>query len=306
LIWGSLKGALWASLFAMPLAILAALFVSEFASPRQRTWIKSCIELMAGVPTVMVGFFAFVVLSTAMNAYYARHQEYFVNGQWVIFLAQVPLFALTASAIAARLMGKKWRALKKLAAVSVAVLLCLGAVLLLGRGLEWASGSMLKPIFGVTKFMQLNGVLAGFCLGFAIIPVVFSVAEDAMKAVPQSYREASLALGGSRWETALRVVVPAALPGVYAALMLGLARAVGETMIVLMASGNTPILDFSPFTGMRTMAAAIAIETSEKARYSTGFHVLFFVGATLFAMTFVLNSVTDWIIARFKSRYRMG
>ena len=127
-----------------------------------------------------------------------------------------------------------------------------------------------------------------------------------MKAVPHSYREASLALGGSKWETALRVVVPAALPGIYAALMLGLARALGETMIVLMASGNTPILDPSPFTGMRTMAAAIAIETSEKARFSSGYHVLFFVGATLFAMTFVMNSLTQWVINRLKSRYGSG
>lgn len=306
LIWGSLKGAFWAILFSVPLALLSALFVAEFASPRLRTWVKSCVELLAGVPTVMVGFFAFVVLSTALNHYYLEHQNYFTHGQWVLVFFQAPLFAFAASAAAARIAAQKWSLVSKTLAIGAAVIFCGALVMALGRACEALAGASLAPYFGVAQYTQLNGILAGFCLGFAVIPIVFSVAEDAMKAVPHAYREASLALGGSKWETALRVVVPAALPGIYAALMLGLARALGETMIVLMASGNTPILDPSPFTGMRTMAAAIAIETSEKARFSTGYHVLFFVGATLFAMTFVMNSLTQWVINRLKSRYGSG
>jgi len=127
-----------------------------------------------------------------------------------------------------------------------------------------------------------------------------------MRAVPASFREASLALGASKWETALRVVMPTALPGIYAAVMLGLARAVGETMIVLMASGNTAIWDASPFTGMRTMSAAIAIEAAEMPAHSTGYYVLFFVGALLFLITFVINAGTAHIIQKLKKRYQVG
>lgn len=303
LVWGTMKGALWAMMFSVPLGLLAALFVSEFAPPKVRVVAKSSIEILAGIPTVIVGFVAFVVLSTILNNYYLTHTEYFTNGLWVVFLLQVATFVFAASALGGRASLVKGGPLFKAFAVLVAVAAACAIAVVCGSILERLLGTTLRPIFGVEKYASLNGLLAGFCLGFAIVPVIFSVAEDAMRAVPNSYREASLALGGSKWETALRVVVPSAAPGIYAAVMLGLARAVGETMIVLMASGNTPILDASPFTGMRTMSAAIAIEMTEKPQYSTGYHVLFFVGALLFMITFVLNLATSQLMQRLKSKY---
>jgi len=307
LLWGTLKGALWAMIFSAPLAILTALFVAEFSSPNSRTIIKSSIELLAGVPTVVIGFIAFVTLSPVLNHYVVTHAAYFSNGLWIGFLLQILVFALVAAALCARILtSRKMSKASKIAFMAGALGVSFIAAFLVGRGLEYAAAPVLRPLFGVTKYTQLNAVLAGFCLGFAIIPIIFSVAEDAMRAVPNSFREASLALGASPWETAMRVILPAAVPGIYAALMLGLARAVGETMIILMASGNTPIFDASPFTGMRTMSAAIAIEASEKARFSTGYHVLFFVGALLFLITLVLNAATAQVIYRLKKRYHVG
>jgi phosphate transport system permease protein len=282
------------------------LYVAEFASERQRTIIKSTVELLAGIPTVVVGFVAFVTLSTAINVYYTAHQAYFDNGQWIVFPIQLAVLAALGSAIGGSVALRRWPHWQKFAGYAGAVAAGIVCAFILGRVLEAALGGSLRGIFGVTKLTQLNGLLAGVCLGFAIIPVIFSVAEDAMRAVPQSQREASLALGGSKWETALRVVVPAAFPGIYAAVTLGMARAIGETMIVLMASGNTALPDWSPFTGMRTMAAAIAIEAPEKALGSTGYYVLFFVGALLFLLCFLLNAAADQVIYRLKRRYRLN
>jgi phosphate transport system permease protein len=261
---------------------------------------------MAGIPTVVVGFVAFVTLSPVLNQYYLNHTSYFANGQWVLAFFQLPFFAFLSASFCAKIVMRRHPAVLKTFGCIAVVILSALATVAVGRVLEAVLGTAFKPVFGVGQYTQLNGILAGFCLGFAIIPIIFSVSEDAMRAVPQSFREASLALGGSKWETALRVVLPAALPGVYASLMLGLARAVGETMIVLMASGNTAIFDLSPFTGMRTMSAAIAIEASEKAQFSTGYHVLFFVGTVLFLLTLILNVTTGQIIMRLKKRYHVG
>jgi phosphate transport system permease protein len=307
LIWGTMKGAIWSMIFSAPLAILTALFISEFAKPSVRDYCKAGIELLAGVPTVVVGFIAFVVLSPTMNNYYLANKEFFHGGKWAILFLQIPVFAMAASWIAARVMLNRGGGLAtKVIGVIAALIGGLSFAIATGFVLSLIGGPVLNFLFGMQEYRQLNAVLAGFCLGFAIIPIVFSVAEDAMRAVPATYREASLGLGASKWETALQIVVPAALPGIYAALMLGLARAVGETMIVLMASGNTPILDSSPFTGMRTMSAAIAIEASEKAQYSTGYYVLFFVGAVLFLLTLVLNLVTEQVMYRLRKRYTVG
>jgi len=307
LIWGTFKGAIWAMLISAPLAILTALFLAEFASSGVRNYCKAGIELLAGVPTVVVGFIAFVVLSSYMNAYYLNNQEYFKEGRWFVFMLQIPFFALATCWIATRVvLTKNFPAVVKIAGCIAAVALGLIGAKIFGGILEFVGAPVWRVLFGVTEFNSLNAVLAGFCLGFAIIPIVFSVAEDAMRAVPATFREASLGLGASKWETAIQIVVPAALPGIYAALMLGLARAVGETMIVLMASGNTAIFDASPFTGMRTMSAAIAIEASEKAQFSTGYYVLFFVGAVLFMLTLVLNVVTEQVMYRLRKRYTVG
>jgi phosphate transport system permease protein len=155
---------------------------------------------------------------------------------------------------------------------------------------------------GIT-YDQRNCIVVGIALGFAIIPVIFTISEDAMSAVPRSLTSAALALGASRWQSALHVVLPAASPGIFAAIMLGLGRAIGETMIVLMATGNTPILDFSPFNGMRTMSASIAVEIPEAPHAGTLYRVLFLTGLILFAFTFLLNSAADLVSRRLRKRY---
>jgi phosphate transport system permease protein len=140
-------------------------------------------------------------------------------------------------------------------------------------------------------------------LGVAVIPIIFSICDDAMSSVPRSLTSASFALGASRWQTALHVILPAASPGIFAAVMLGLGRAIGETMIVLMATGNTPILDLSPFNGMRTMSAAIAVEIPEAPQGGTLYRVLFLTGTLLFIFTFLINTGADLIGRHLRKRY---
>jgi phosphate transport system permease protein len=153
------------------------------------------------------------------------------------------------------------------------------------------------------RYDQRNSLVVGLALGFAVIPVIFTIAEDACSAVPRNLVAASRALGATRWQTAIRLVVPAASPGLFAAVMLGLGRAVGETMIVLMAAGNTPLLDLSGFNGMRTMSAAIAVEIPEAPVGGTLFRVLFLTGTLLFFFTLVLTTAADLVGNYLRRRY---
>jgi phosphate transport system permease protein len=352
LIYGTFKASLWAMLFSVPLALLSAMFVAEFCGPKTRVSIKSCVEILAGIPTVVIGFVAFVTFSTWMGSYYQSNEAYFREGYWFAFFLQALVFSIGGSVLAGWVILRNGSKPAKFLGLLGALLLALLAAWLLGKllltltgikififvvlavmaGLLIFNSTLSAPmrimlffcallisaaaagvlaqsvlhVFAVERFTKLNAVLTGFALSFAVIPIIFSVAEDAMKAVPHSFREASFALGASKWETALQVVAPSAAPGIYAALMLGLARAVGETMIVLMASGSTAIFDLSPFTGMRTMSAAIAIEAPEKELFSTGYYVLFLIGALLFLITFVLNAATTSIIARLKRGHQAG
>jgi phosphate transport system permease protein len=161
----------------------------------------------------------------------------------------------------------------------------------------------LATSLGVT-YDQRNCLVVGLAMGFAVIPIIFTISEDAFSNVPSNLTAASLALGASRWQTALRIVVPTASPGVFSAIMVGFGRAVGETMIVLMATGNTPVLDWSIFNGMRTLSANIAVEISEAPHGGTLYRVLFLSAALLFAMTFVVNTVAEVIRQRLRLRYR--
>jgi phosphate transport system permease protein len=155
-----------------------------------------------------------------------------------------------------------------------------------------------------TSFEQRNSLVVGFIMGFAVIPIIFTIAEDALSNVPGTLRSGSLALGASRWQTAMRVVLPTASPGVFSALMVGLGRAVGETMIVLMATGNTPIMDFDIFSGMRTLSANIAVELPEAPVHSTLYRSLFLGAMLLFLMTFVVNTFGEVLRQRLRRRYR--
>lgn len=223
LIIGSLKTTLVALLFSVPLALAAAIYVSQLASPSWKEWLKPAIELLSGVPSVVLGFFALIVMAT-----------------------------------------------------------------------------FLQGAFGYES--RLNAFVAGIALGLAVIPVVFSIAEDALTSVPRSYSQAALALGASKWQAAWQVVLPAAAPGVFAAVVLGFGRAIGETMIVLMASGNATIVSWSLFDSTRSITATIAAELAEAVFGGHHYRMLFLIGAMLFIVTFLTNLAGDLIMHRLKDR----
>ncbi len=151
-------------------------------------------------------------------------------------------------------------------------------------------------------YVQRNALVVGFVMGFAIIPIIYTIAEDALSSVPEHLRAASLGAGATPWQTAVRIVVPTAMSGLFSAVMIGLGRAVGETMIVLMAAGNTPILEWNIFNGFRTLSANIAVEMPEAVRDSTHYRILFLSALVLFVMTFVLNTVAEIVRQRFRRR----
>jgi phosphate transport system permease protein len=154
----------------------------------------------------------------------------------------------------------------------------------------------------VGTYVQRNTLVVGFAMGFAVIPIIYTIAEDALNSVPEHLRAASLACGATPWQTATRVILPTAISGVFAAIMVGMGRAVGETMIVVMAAGNTPILEWNVFNGLRALSANIAVELPEAVKDSTLFRMLFLAALTLFVMTFVVNTFAEVIRQRFRKR----
>lgn len=223
LLIGTLKAAFVAMLFAVPMGVGAAVYSSEFASRRMREIIKPAIETLAAIPSVVLGFFALIVLAT-----------------------------------------------------------------------------FLQNTFDLT--FRLNAVNAGIALGIAVVPIIFTVAEDAMTSVPRSLRDAATALGANPWQVSFSTVLPAAAPGISAGVVLGFGRAVGETMIVLMASGNAAIVSANLLDSVRTFSATIAAELAEVVFGSTHYTVLFMIGSLLFVFTFVINLGGDLILARLKQR----
>jgi phosphate transport system permease protein len=154
----------------------------------------------------------------------------------------------------------------------------------------------------VGTYVQRNAMIVGFAMGFAIIPIIYTIAEDALSTVPEHLRSASLGSGATPWQTAVRIVIPTAMSGLFSALMVGLGRAVGETMIVLMAAGNTPVPEWNVFNGFRTLSANIAVELPEAVRDSTHFRTLFLAALTLFVLTFFVNTVAELVRLRFRRR----
>jgi phosphate transport system permease protein len=153
------------------------------------------------------------------------------------------------------------------------------------------------------RYDQRNAIVVGLAMGFAVIPIIFAIAEDAFSNVPRTLVSASLALGATRWQTVTRVVLPTASPGIFAAVMVGFGRAIGETMIVLMATGNTPIMDWSPFDGFRTLSANIAVEIAEAPQGGTLYRTLFLAALLLFMLTFVVNTVAELVRQRLRRKY---
>ena len=145
-------------------------------------------------------------------------------------------------------------------------------------------------------------LVVGFAMGFAVIPIIYTIAEDALNAVPEHLRAASLACGATPWQTATSIVLPTAMSGVFAAVMIGMGRAVGETMIVVMAAGNTPLIDWNLFNGLRALSATIAVELPEAVRGGSLYRMLFLAALTLFVMTFVINTLAELVRLRFRRR----
>jgi ABC-type uncharacterized transport system permease subunit len=301
LLVGTVKATVYAMLVSVPLALLAALYVSQLAPGWLQAVVKPTVEMMAAVPTVVVGFIAALWLAP-------RLQMWLLPA--LVGVAALPVGVALALWLWRRLPTSARRRFPAGAELIVLTASCAAmvglAVLVSGPIESWLfDGDFQRALFadwGV-RYEQRNGIIVGLALGFAVIPVVFTLAEDACSGVPASLVQAARALGATRWQAALRLVVPAASPGLVAAVMLGLGRAVGETMIVLMAAGNTPILGVGPFSGMRTMAAAIAFETPEAAVGGTLFRVLFLTGLLLFALALIFTTGADLIGRRLRQRY---
>jgi phosphate transport system permease protein len=301
LIFGTLKATLYALLFSVPLALMAAVYVSQLAPAWLQAIIKPTLEMMAAVPSVVVGFLAALWLAPRLEAALLGA---------IVGAAALPLAVLVALAvwrIAPAGLRRRIPAGGELVVLAISAAGVVAAAVLLTGAAESAffGGDFQRFLFtewGV-RYDQRNSIVVGIALGFAVIPVIFTIAEDACSAVPRSLVSASRALGATRWQTAVRLVVPAASPGLFAAVMLGLGRAVGETMIVLMAAGNTPLLDGSPFNGMRTMSAAIAVEIPEAPVASTLFRVLFLTGTLLFVFTLVVTTAADLVGSYLRKRY---
>jgi phosphate transport system permease protein len=301
LSFGTLKAAFYAMLLAAPLAICGAIFTGYFMAPMMRRKVKPLIELMEALPTVVLGFLAGLWLAPFVE-----------NNLLGIFsvLVILPLSILLMSFIWVQLPSELryripdgWEA-----GILIPVIVAFTA-------LSFAIATPLEALFfgGDMRFYltnelgisydQRNAMVVGFAMGFAVIPTIFSIAEDAIFTVPKHLTYGSLALGATPWQSLYRVVLPTASPGIFSALMIGMGRAVGETMIVLMATGNTPIMDINIFEGMRTLAANIAVEIPESEVDSTHYRILFLAALVLFMFTFMFNTVAEVIRQRLRDKY---
>ena len=301
LIFGTLKGTLYAMIFSIPLAILAAIYVSQFAPQKLARVVKPIVEIMAALPSVVIGMLA--------GLYFSPLLEKNLMTAFMLLTVSPVVFAVGAFfwwKIARKIQGGPFAGSELLFALLIGILSFFLALWLKTPVENFLFGgniqSWLHHALGLT-YDTRNSIVVGFALGFAVVPIIFTMAEDALSNVPASLKSAALALGASKWQTVRKVVLPAAGAGIFAGVMLGLGRAIGETMIVLMATGNTPLLDWSPFNGFRAMSANIAVEIPEAPVGGTLYHVLFLTALLLFAFTFILNTVSSIVGERLRKKY---
>lgn len=298
---GTLKAAVYAMLFAVPMAIMGAIYTGYFMSAGMRQIVKPSIEVMGALPTVILGFLAGLWLAPFVEAHLA--------GVFAIPIV-VPAAVLLAAYLWSRLPQTLCRRVPEgseatllLPVVTAAIFTALvagewlEAMLFAGDMPAWLTRELGIP------FDQRNSLVVGIAMGFAVIPPIFTISEDAIFSVPRHLTLGSLALGATPWQTLTRVVILTASPGIFSAVMIGLGRAVGETMIVLMATGNTPIMDWNPFQGFRALSANIAVEMPESEVNSTHYRVLFLAALVLFLATFVFNTVAEVVRQRLRERY---
>ncbi len=301
LIFGTFKGTLYAMFFSVPLAILAAIYVSQFAPQWMSRIVKPIVEILAAFPSVVIGFLAGLYFAPLFEKHLVQFLIFSVALP-VVFLVGVVIWKQIPEETRTRFprgVELGFVLLVVLAAFSVADLLAFPVreTFFAGDLKQW-----LYTHWGVV-YDQRNSLVVGFALGFAVIPIIFTIAEDALSNVPKSLSSAALALGASRWQTVRRVVLPAAAGGIFAGVMLGFGRAIGETMIVLMATGNTPILDLSPFNGFRAMSACIAVEIPEAPVGGTLYRVLFLTALLLFLFTFIVNTLASLVGDKLRKKY---
>ncbi|MDD2850558.1 MAG: ABC transporter permease subunit [Desulfuromonadaceae bacterium] len=302
LVFGTIKATLFAMLFAVPLALLAALYTSQFMSPRLKGRIKPVVEIMAAIPSVVIGFLAGLWLAPLIDK---SILTVFMTIIIVPVLLVVAIFFWKRIKVASPLQ-RITRGREFLAMIPLVILGAYLAFLLSGVAeVHLFAGDFKQWLFSAlgVRYDQRNSIIIAIALGFAVIPIIFTIAEDAISNVPRNLTAASLALGASRWQTAWRVVLPSALPGVFSAIMIGFGRAIGETMIVLMATGNTPIMNWSLFNGLRSLAANIAVEIPEAPLNSSLYRVLFLSAVLLFIFTFIINTVAEALRQRFRKKY---
>ena len=301
LAFGTLKAAFYAMIVATPLAICGAVFTAYFMAPAMRRKVKPIIELMEALPTVILGFLAGLFLAPFIE----------VNLPGIFALLILLPLGMVGFGFAWAQMPDRvrhaipdgWQAALLIPVVLLVSWLALGMsptleiVFFDGDMRTWLSNDLGIP------FDQRNALVVGLAMGFAVIPTIFSITEDAIFAVPKHLSYGSLALGATPWQTLTRVVLPTASPGIFSAVMIGMGRAVGETMIVLMATGNTPIMDANIFEGMRTLAANIAVEVPESEVGSSHYRILFLAAFVLFMFTFVVNTIAELVRQRLRKKY---
>jgi phosphate transport system permease protein len=300
LIYGTLKGTFYALLFAVPLAILAALYTSQFMSRRLRSMVKPVIEIMAAVPSVVMGFFAALLLAPFMEKY--LFTLLLCAGALPLIVLLTLWFWRSAPRHFSRLLAEESEILVLVLGMAVGLGLVFLAGPLIEKALFLDFKVWLRAHWGV-NYDQRNSLVVGFAMGFAVIPVIFTLCEDSLSSVPRHLVSASLSCGATTWQTALRVVLPVALSGIFSAVMVGFGRAVGETMIVLMATGNTPVMDMSAFNGFRALSANVAVEISEAPAGASLYRVLFLAALVLFMMTFVVNSIAELIRLHLRKKF---
>ena len=297
IIVGSIKASFYALLIGFPLGVLGAIYLSQFAHPSVRRYCKPFIEMLSIIPSVVFGLLAALWLGPFFE------RNFF---QILVSVLLFPVFFLLFRQAKSWYSQPFWNGKEFLLAAVPLGLAILGGYLIGQNSDLMFEGSFTHYLFETLgiKYEQQNTMITAIILGLASIPIIFSITDDALRSVPESLRAASFALGASKWQTVVRVIIPSASSGIFAAFMLGISRTVGETMIVLMASGNTALTDFSLFTGMRTLAANIAVEIVEAPVGGYLYRTLFFSALLLFLFTFIINSLAEAIRFKLKQRFR--
>lgn len=301
LVFGTLKAAFYAMLMATPLSLMGAIYTAYFMHPTMRRYVKPGIELMGALPTVILGFLAGLWLAPLIELHLAG-----LFSVLMVMPLTVIIFAYGWQFIPKETRQKLtegWDALILIPVIlfgawlAVAISTPIEALFFNGNLRVWFNSE-----FGI-GYDQRNALIVGLAMGFAVVPTIFSIAEDAIFSVPKHLTIGSLALGATPWQTMIRVVLLTASPGIFSAIMIGLGRAIGETMIVLMATGNTPVMDLSVFQGMRTLSANIGVEMPESEVDSTHYRVLFLAALVLFTFTFFFNTFAEIIRQRLRQKY---